>query len=496
LLIKSIADHEKSIGGKHLEKYKVWIGGKWVEARSGKTFPTYNPATGEEISLCPICDKVDVDEAVKAARSAFPAWANTAQAERSRIVNKIAAAIRDNAEQLTRTETLEHGTPVQFVGNIIGGSVGSMEYAASAARALSGEVISAMPGKTVYLRREPIGVCALITPWNHGLFMIAEKLGQALATGNTVVIKPPSVNSMIGIRFMEVLSKLDLPEGLINIVTGSGGTVGNYLASHPDIDLIDFTGSSETGKSIMAAASQTMKKLIMELGGKNPIVVLEDADVDAAVKHHAHEQYHNSGMHCSNAGRYYVHEKRYDEFVKKFIAASRHVVMGDPTDKNTFMGPVASSEHRDRVENYIKSGLEQGANLILRGEKITTPPFNKGFFVPIAVFTDVAQDMKIGREEIFGPVAIIMKPFSSESEVIKLANDTRYGLAAVVWTKDNAKALKFVNELHAGAVWVNNQKLSSETPWGGYKESGLGKDGGFEGLKDFTQLKLVCMEMS
>jgi acyl-CoA reductase-like NAD-dependent aldehyde dehydrogenase len=480
-----------------MQKYKMWIGGKWVDAESGKTFATFNPATGEEIAQVPLAGKADVDKAVFAARAAYPKWSQTTQSERSRLVNKIAAAIKDNADELTRVETLEHGTPIKFVDGDIGGSVDSIEYAASAARALLGEQLpSCVPGKETYLRREPVGVCALITPWNHGLFMIANKLGQCLATGNTCVIKPPSVNSMIGLKFAEVLAKLDLPVGLINFVTGPGSTVGNMLASHPEVDLIDFTGSSETGKAIMAAASSTMKKLIMELGGKNPVVILEDADIDAVVAHHAHYQYHNSGMHCSNAGRYYVHEKKYDEFVKKFVAESKYIVMGDPQDKNTFMGPVASAEHRDRVENYIKKGIEQGAKLVLRGEKIKTPPFDKGFFVPTAVFTDVAQDMIIGREEIFGPVAVIMKPFSSEDEVIKLANDTRFGLAAVVWTQSTVKALRLVNELHAGAVWVNNQKLNSELPWGGFKESGVGKDGGFEGLKDFTQLKMVCIDMT
>jgi acyl-CoA reductase-like NAD-dependent aldehyde dehydrogenase len=296
------------------------------------------------------------------------------------------------------------------------------------------------------------------------------------------------------LKFAEVLERAEIPPGVVNVITGPGGSVGNALASHPGIDLVGFTGSSETGKVLMAAGAPTIKRLIMELGGKNPVIVLDDADVDEAVKHHAPRQCDNAGQHCSGAGRYYVHEKVYDEFVKKFIEASREVVVGDPADPKTFMGPLASKEHRDRVEGYIKSGVEQGAKLLLGGERPRKSPLNKGFFVMPTVLADVTQDMKVAKEEIFGPVTILMKPFTADDEVIEMANDNVYGLCATVWTKDMTRGMRFVNRLHAGTVNVNTQVLTNDIPWGGFKESGIGKEGGIEGIKCYTQLKMVCLK--
>jgi len=418
------------------------------------------------------------------------------QAERSALVMKISAAIKENIKELAKLETLEHGTPVADVFGALGAASGDMEYAASAARSLMGAHIPALPNILTYLRREPIGVCALITPWNHALGMMAVKLGQALSTGNTAIIKPPSVNSLIGLKFAEILDGVGLPPGVVNVITGPGNTVGEALVKHPDVDVIGFTGSSETGKQLMATGSQTLKKLIMELGGNNPVILLEDADIDKTVEYHAPRQYHNAGQHCSGAGRYYVHAKIYDKFVEKFVARSKKIVVGDPADPKTFLGPVAMKEHRDRLEAYIKSGIEEGARLALGGRRPTKAPLDKGFFVMPTVFTHVKEDMKIGKEETFGPIAIIMEPFTSEAEVIKNANATRYGLCATVWTKNVPKGLRFVDELHAGTVNINTQTLTAELPWGGFKESGFGKEGSMEGLLGYTQLKMVCLGYS
>jgi acyl-CoA reductase-like NAD-dependent aldehyde dehydrogenase len=479
-----------------MPKHELWIGGKWVTPKSDKTFPTFNPTTGEEIAQIPLAGQTEIDAAVKAARQAYETWSRLRQAERSAFVMKISAAIKENIKELAKLETLEHGTPVADVFGALGAASGDMEYAASSSRSLMGDYIPALPGILTYLRREPIGVCALITPWNHALGMMAVKLGQALSTGNTAIIKPPSVNSLIGLKFAEILDGVGLPPGVVNVITGPGSTVGEALVKHPGIDVIGFTGSSETGKQLMSAGSQTLKKLIMELGGNNPVIVLEDADLDKAVGYHAPRQYHNAGQHCSGAGRYYVHAKIYDKFVEKFVARSKEIVVGDPADSKTFLGPVAMKEHRDRLEGYIKSGVAEGAKLVLGGQRPTKPPLNKGFYVMPTVFTHVKEDMKIGKEETFGPIAVIMEPFTSEDEVIKNANATRYGLCATVWTRDVPKGLRFVENLHAGTVNINTQALSAELPWGGFKESGFGKEGSMEGLLGYTQLKMVCLGYS
>lgn len=476
-----------------MENYQMWIGGQWVDAGSGQTFAVINPATEEEFARVPLGGPADVDQAVQAARKAFPVWSKKTQAERSKILNRFAAAMRENAGALAELDTLEHGTPGEATYNITMFATMMVEYVASAARTLTGDVIPALPNTLSYLKREPAGVCALIIPWNLPVFMMAHKLALALAPGNTCIIKPPSINSLTAIKFAEILEKLELPPGAVNIVTGPGGSVGEALASHPGVDLVGFTGSSETGKAIMSAASQTVKRLILELGGKNPAIVLEDADLDKAVEVLGHHQFFNSGMTCGSPGRYYIHEKVYDQFVEKLLAAAKKVLVGDPTDPKTDMGPVVSAEHRDRVESCIRSGVEEGATLLLGGERPVNPPLDKGYYVLPTILTGVTQNMTIAREEIFGPVACVMK-FSSHDDVIALANDNAYGLCASVWTKDMARGIKYGNELRVGSFFLNQHNhLAPEFPWGGIKESGIGKEGSLAGLKEYTELKLVCL---
>ncbi len=473
---------------------KLWIGGKWVLPKSGETFPTFNPTTGEEIARVPLAGKTEIDMAVTAAGKALPIWAGMPQSERSKYLLKIAESFKSNAAEIARLETLEHGTIVEMAEHIPFIAAEHFEWAAAAARSLEGELIPVLPDVLTYLKREPVGVCAIITPWNHAVIMMAVKLSQALSVGNTCILKPPSVNSLIGLKFAEVLSQVDLPPGVVNVITGPGGSVGNALASHPGIDLIGFTGSSETGKALMAAGSPTVKRLIMELGGKNPVIVLDDADIDTAVKHHAPRQCHNTGQHCSGAGRFYLHEKVYDEFVNKYVETSKSIVVGDPSDRKTVMGPLASREHRDRVEYYIDTGIKEGAKLLLGGKRPEITPINKGFYVMPTILADVTQNMVVAREEIFGPVSIIMKPFKTDDEVIDLANDSRYGLSSTVWTNNPARAKKFIDLLNTGAVNINIETLTHGLPWGGFKESGIGKEGGKAGIMDYTRLKLVCQK--
>ncbi len=487
-----------------MQTCKMWIGGKFVETDTGRYFTTHNPTTGEEIARVPLAGKSDVDKAVTAARKAFPSWSRKSQAERSDIVTRIANAIREHSTELARLETMEHGAPVGLASFMLKFCAGNIEFAGAITRNLMGDVLPSVynmgetgqtaPNVISYLKREPIGVCALITPWNVPSLMIGSKIGPCLATGNTCVVKPPSINSAIGLKFAEILAELDLPPGVINIVTGPGDSVGNALASHPDINMISFTGSSDTGKNIMAAASQTVKRLCIELGGKNAVIVLEDADLDYTATELTRITFQNTGQNCAQPSRFYVHERIYDKFMTQLLASVKKIKVGDPNDQATTMGPLVSREHRDKVESYIQSGIKEGAKLALGGKRPASPALKNGYFIMPTVFTEVTQNMKIARDEIFGPVIGILK-FSADEEVIQAANDSNFGLCASIWTRDIGRAMKFVNELNVGTVWVNqHMNLVTEFPWGGFKESGLGKESGVLGPYEYTQVKLVCIK--
>jgi acyl-CoA reductase-like NAD-dependent aldehyde dehydrogenase len=404
-------------------------------------------------------------------------------------------AIKENAQELGRLELIDHGFPTKVFGDVAFKAASSFEWVAQAAGSLlTGDIVPAESNTLAYTKREPVGVCAIITPWNFPLMMITDKLPAILAVGNTCVIKPPSIDSLSALKLAEILGKLDIPQGVVNVITGPGSTVGEALASHPDVNMVAFTGSCEVGKRIMELASKTVKRLQLELGGKNPVIVLDDANVDMAVSAGVMGQVRNCGQICGSPGRFYVHEKIYDEFVEKFVAGMKKVVVGDPADEKTQMGPVVSAEHRARIEGFIKSGIDEGAKLVLGGKRPTKPPLDKGYFVMPTVFTYVKQNMTIAREEIFGPVACIMEPFSSDDEVIAKANDNTFGLRATVYSKDRARVLRFANDLQAGTITANDSR-GGELPWGGFKESGLGKERGKWGLYEFSQLKVVTLDI-
>ena len=468
------------------------INGKWVDAESGGTFATVNPATGEEIARAPMAGEGDVDKAVRAARAALPGWARMKLSDRGRILCRVAAVIRENAEALAHCEIIEHGTPYNDAFGMIMGAAEKFEYNASIAQALLGVQVPMEDGKLSYFMREPFGVAALIIPWNFPIILTAVKASAALAVGNTCVIKPPSINSMTVLKFAEVISKAGLPDGVVNVVTGSGDTAGRFLASHPDVDLIGFTGSSETGKQVMAYASGTVKKCVMELGGNNPAYIMPGANLDAAVGVLGFRQYNNCGQHCSGPGRFYVHESIYDEFLAKFAAFAKGLAVGDPSDKATFMGPVVSAAHQQKVEGYITGAVQDGAKVYYSMEKGDI--HRKGFFVMPTIVSDVTHDMKIAREEVFGPVAVMIK-YSDADDLVALGNDSEYGLCAHIWTGDIREGLKMAAGLRCGSVFVNCQTLTNEQSWGtSVKQSGLGKEGGMIGLAEFTEMKMVSID--
>ncbi|MBN1192018.1 MAG: aldehyde dehydrogenase [Dehalococcoidales bacterium] len=477
-----------------MEKFKMWIDGKLVDAASGKTYSVVNPATEEKIAEVPLGDRKDVQAAIAAAKKAFPIWSKKTQSERCRVMTQIATAIRKNAQEIARLERIDHGTPVMLANGQPEGGAQLFDWIAQVSESmLTGEVVQADDGTFSYIKREPVGVSAIITPWNFPFLMVCMKMSIALGTGNTCIVKPPSIDSLAALKLAEVMSELDIPQGTVNFVTGPGSIVGEELAAHPDVNLVAFTGSCETGKRIMELASRNVKRIQLELGGKNPVIVLEDADVDAAIGKCVFGQYMNTGMVCASPGRFYVHKNRYDEFVEKFVAGSKNVVTGDPADEKTTMGPVVSAEHRDRVEGFIKSGIEQGAKLVLGGQRPTAPPLNKGYYVLPTVFTHVKQSMTIAREEIFGPVACIMEPFSTAEEAIRLANDNTFGLSAGIYSADMNNLIRYANDLQAGTVWLNDiMSVGGGLPWGGFKESGVGKEGSKYGLEEYTQRKVVA----
>jgi acyl-CoA reductase-like NAD-dependent aldehyde dehydrogenase len=478
-----------------MKSYKMWIGGKSVDAASGKTYKVVNPATEEEIAQLPLGDKADVDKAVEAARKALPVWSQKSPEERSRILKEIAASLKKHTQEFTQMDILDHGSPIGLATGFGRMTPMHFENAAELSKTIMGGAeMNIAPGLMPYLQREPIGVVACIVPWNIPL-MIAAKIAASLATGNTCVAKPPSVDSIGALQIAEIMAEHpELPPGAINVVTGPGGTVGEALAAHPGVGMVAFTGSCETGKRIMELASKTVKRLFLELGGKNPFIVLEDADLDITAAGASDALFFNTGMLCGAPGRFYIPEKLHDKFVEKFIALAKKVVVGDPNDKNTQMGPVVSAEHRDRVENFIRIGVEEGAKLVYGGKRPTEAPLNKGYYIMPAVFTDVTQQMTLAREEIFGPVACFMK-YSSEDDVTKLANDNTFGLATSIWTTNQEKAIQFANAIQSGMVWVNTHNAGGGLPWGGFKESGFGKEGGIHGLKEYTQLKGICVNL-
>jgi betaine-aldehyde dehydrogenase len=486
----------EGLGGGNMKTYKMWIGGKWVEAKSGKTFPVINPATGEEFARVALAGESEVDMAVESARKAFSVWSKFSVSERADVLKRIGEAITEHAEEIAQIEVLDHGWPIKMARAMMSRATDILNYAAAMSKAIMGVQVPALKTGLTYVSREPVGVCAGITPWNVPFVGAVQETAKNLAVGNTSIIKPASLDSLGALKLAELLETIDIPPGTVNVVTGPGNLTGQALASHPGVDLISFVGSTEAGKDILSRAAKTVKNTIMELGGKNPFIVLEDADINAAVDGLVIGQNMNSGQICASPERIYVHSNIYDEFIEKLVVETKKIKVGDPFDESTQMGPVVGKEHRDKIESYIKIGVEEGAKIVLGGER-PGPPLDRGYYVMPTIFKDVTHTMRIAKEEIFGPVACIIK-FNDEQEAIQMANDTLYGLCASVWTRDVSKGIRFAQEINAGTVWVNEHMLNpKELPWGGTKESGIGRTGTNRiGLEHYTQMKVVYLDIS
>ncbi|HEX2209915.1 MAG TPA: aldehyde dehydrogenase family protein [Longimicrobium sp.] len=476
---------------------RLFIGGEWQDAASGETFETINPATAEPLTTVAQAAAEDVDRAVKAARAAFEAdsWQKLDSRKRGKLLYAIADQLEARADELARLETMDNGKPVREARMIdIKESIDCFRYYAGWADKISGDVIP-VPGPYLnYTRREPVGVCGAIIPWNYPLQMAAWKVAPAIACGNTVVLKPAEQTPLTALELARCAAQAGLPAGVLNVVTGFGEPAGAALVAHPDVDKIAFTGSTAVGKIIQKQAADTLKKVSLELGGKSPNIVLDDADVDAAVKGASMAIFYNTGQACTAGSRLLVHEKIRDEFVEKLLKRAAGFVPGDPLDPKTRLGPLVSEEQLDRVMGYIAQGRSEGANLLMGGDRVEVNG-KRGYFMNPTIFGEVEPKMVIACEEIFGPV-LAVQTFSEMEEAIQIGNATEYGLAAAVWTRDVRRAHHVAHQLRAGTVWINTyHNLDTASPFGGYKQSGYGRELGRYALDLYTQVKSVWVNL-
>ena len=477
---------------------RLIIGGEAVEAADGQTFDVVNPATGAVIATAPLGGREDVDRAVTAARAAFDdrkGWASWAAGKRGRSLAKLAALIKQHSEELAELESRNVGKPIGGArGEVIGASL-VFDYYAGAANKVFGQTIPvSKPGLDITLR-EPIGVVGLIVPWNFPLLMASWKVAPALAAGNTAILKPASYSPLTAIRLGELALEAGIPAGVLNVVTGPGGTAGASIAAHPGIGKVAFTGETTTGQEVMRLASGNVKKISLELGGKSPNIVFADADLEKFARESPYSVFDNAGQDCCARSRILVERSAHERVVELFTAATRNVKVGDPTDEATEMGTLVSEKQRDRVKEYIEIGLAEGATLVLGGDAPADPALAGGAYLMPTVFDGVSNEMRIAKEEIFGPVVSII-PFDTEEEALRLANATPYGLSGSIWSRDIGKALRAAKALQSGVISVNsNSSVHTEAPFGGYKMSGIGRELGMSALDLYTETKNVFIDL-
>lgn len=476
-----------------VKQTKLLIDNKWVDPVDGGSFETVNPATGEVLAKVAAAGPKDVDKAVKAARRALEngPWATMDAADRGRLLFKLADLVERDAEELAAAESLNCGKTITDAVGDMQGVVNTLRYYAGWADKVEGRTVPVRGSFLSYTLRQPVGVVGQIIPWNFPLLMLAWKWGPALACGNTIVMKPAEQTPLTALRIGELAMEAGFPAGVINLINGMGETTGAAMVVHPEIDKIAFTGHVDTAKIITKAAADTLKRTTFELGGKSPNVVFADADMEQAVAGAFHAIYFHGGQCCTAGSRLFVEEKVRQEFVERLAEKSKERKLGDPLDPTTEQGPQVSQEQLDKILGYVKLGEKEGATLLTGGRRFG----NKGYFVEPTVFDNVKDGMAIARDEIFGPVVSVL-PFKSVDEVTARANNTSYGLAAAVWTKDIDKAHLFAKQVKAGTVWVNcYHVVDTTTPFGGFKMSGQGRENGESALEHYTELKTVTVKL-
>jgi acyl-CoA reductase-like NAD-dependent aldehyde dehydrogenase len=475
---------------------QLHIGGEWLDAAGGGTLDVLNPATGEVLATTPEGTAEDVDRAVRAARRAFDdgPWPRLTRMERSAALNRFADHIDERMDALFRLETLNNGRPLRETRAQVGRLGEWFRYNAALLLAERTDVVP-MPGPYLnYLQRHPLGVCGLLTPFNHPLMILAKSLAPALANGNTVVIKPSELTPLTTLELVRIAAEAGIPDGVVNVFTGLGATAGKALSEHPDVARITFTGGTEVGREVGVAAARRFARATTELGGKTPVLIFADAGVERAVGGAAFGAFIAAGQTCICGSRILVQAEVYDDVLAGLAERAWAIVVGDPGEEATQLGPVISQRQRERVLGYVEIGREEGGRVVTGGGVPSLePPLDGGFFVEPTVIGDVSNDMRVAQEEIFGPVAVVV-PFGDEADGIRKANDIRFGLGSAVWTRDVARAHRVARQIQAGMVWVNDHhRLDPASPWGGMKDSGIGREGGWESFHEFSEIQSVTV---
>ncbi|MGC5324687.1 aldehyde dehydrogenase family protein [Brevibacillus sp. SYSU BS000544] len=478
-------------------KLQMYVNGEWIDSRSGKTRDVINPATGEVIAQAAEGDAEDAAYAIQVAREAFDSgvWSDLPAAGRASYLFAIANKLEERAEEIAALETEDNGKPLRETGFDVADAVACFRYYAGLVTKPDGQTYHVGDPMQAMVVREPVGVCGLITPWNYPLLMGVWKIAPALAAGNTIVYKPSEITPVTSLKLFEIIDEVGIPKGVANMVMGAGATVGHEIAQSHQVDKISFTGGTATGRSIMTAATGNIKKISLELGGKSPNIVFADADFETAVDYALFAIFANQGQVCSAGSRLLLEESIYDRFLDRLVERASKIRVGPGNDPATEMGPLVSEAHMEKVLKYIEYGKQEGARLLCGGNRITQGALGKGFFVEPTIFADATPEMRIVQEEIFGPVLAVQK-FSSEAEAIELANNTVYGLAGGVFTQDGAKALRVIKKLRAGITWINcYHPTYNEAPWGGYKQSGIGRGLGTFGYEEYTEVKQININL-